>query len=88
LNISIFLPSYRATFHPSIGDGEIGIILSYDSELLLNHCRMFQVAYLVASMIMGAILQKIGRKNAIVIGYILIVSATVGFGLLTYVENE
>ena len=49
---------------------------------------MFQLAYLIFSPIIGGNLQKIGRKTAIVLGYAIIVLATVGFGLLVYIEND
>jgi MFS family permease len=46
---------------------------------------MFQVAYLMVAPIVGANLQKIGRKNSILIGYTLTALATVGFGLIAYI---
>ena len=49
---------------------------------------MFQLAYLIAAPIVGAALAKVGRKNSILIGYSLIVLATIGFGLLKHVDNE
>jgi len=77
LNISTFLPAFRKDHHPSINDGMVGIILS-----------MFQLAYLIAAPFVGAFLGKIGRKTTIVIGYILIILATIGFGLLAYVPDN
>ena len=49
---------------------------------------MFQLAYLIFAPIIGANLQKIGRKTAIIAGYGMIVGATVGFGLLVYINEE
>lgn len=49
---------------------------------------MFQLAYLIFAPIIGGNLQKIGRKTAIVSGYVLITIATFGFGLLVYVDDE
>jgi MFS family permease len=49
---------------------------------------MFQLAYLIAAPIIGSNLPKIGRKNSIMIGYVIVTTATAGFGLLSYVENE
>jgi len=49
---------------------------------------MFQLAYLIAAPFVGAFLGKIGRKTTIVIGYILIILATIGFGLLAYVPDN
>lgn len=49
---------------------------------------MFQVAYLVTSTLIGPNLRTIGRKNAMMGGYIAILLATIGFGLLTYINKE
>lgn len=49
---------------------------------------MFQLAYLIAAPFVGASLGKIGRKTTIIIGYLLIIVATVGFGLLAYFPDN
>jgi MFS family permease len=49
---------------------------------------MFQLAYLLAAPFVGMKLGKIGRKNCIVLGYLLIIIATVGFGLLSYFPDN
>jgi MFS family permease len=49
---------------------------------------MFQFAYLIFAPIIGGNLQRIGRKSAMLSGYILITLAALGFGLLVFVENE
>lgn len=48
---------------------------------------MFQVAYLMVAPLVGSNLQRIGRKNSILIGYTLCMLATVGFGLISYVPQ-
>jgi MFS family permease len=46
---------------------------------------MFQVAYLMCAPFVGQNLQRFGRKNMIIMGYILCIMATVGFGLCSHV---
>lgn len=46
---------------------------------------MFQVAYLLCSPIVGQNLQRIGRKNSILLGYTLCITATVSFGALAHI---
>lgn len=48
---------------------------------------MFQVAYLMVAPLVGSNMQRIGRKNSILIGYTLCMLATVGFGLISYVPQ-
>lgn len=49
---------------------------------------MFQLAYLLAAPIIGSNLSKIGRKNSIVFGYVLLVVSTACFGVLAYVHDR
>ena len=49
---------------------------------------MFQVAYLLCAPFVGQNLQKVGRKNMILIGYTLCIMATVGFGLAANVPYD
>jgi len=42
----------------------------------------------LAAPLVGAKLGKIGRKTCIIIGYLLIIMATVGFGLLSYIPDD
>jgi hypothetical protein len=48
---------------------------------------MFQVAYLMVAPLVGSNLQRIGRKNSILIGYTLCMLATLGFGLISYIPQ-
>jgi MFS family permease len=49
---------------------------------------MFQVAYLICAPIVGQSLQKVGRKNMILLGYTLCIAATIGFGLCSHVPDD
>ncbi len=68
LNIASFLPPYIKDRYPYFSSGLIGLILS-----------IYQLAILLISPLIGAKLAAIGRKNFMVIGYILIIASTVGF---------
>jgi MFS family permease len=48
---------------------------------------MFQLAYLICTPIIGRTLHKIGRKNGILFGYVIITIATAGFGLLSFFDE-
>jgi MFS family permease len=49
---------------------------------------MYQIAGMLISPVIGIKLDNIGRKNCILIGFLFIVSATLGFGFLANVDNE
>jgi MFS family permease len=48
---------------------------------------MFQVAYLICAPFVGSLLQKVGRKNMIVMGYCLCTTATVAFGACYHIPK-
>ncbi len=76
-NIATFYPPYRTMKHPTITDTMVGIVLA-----------MFEGGVLLTSPIVSMLLPKIGRKNFIIIGFISVVVASAGFGLLVYVDND
>ena len=45
---------------------------------------MFEIAYILSAPIIGLTLKKVGRKNYIVIGYLIIVLGTVGTSFLPF----
>jgi hypothetical protein len=49
---------------------------------------MYQLAFLIFAPIIGGNLLKIGRKTALIAGYSLTIAATMGFGLIVYVDEE
>ena len=49
---------------------------------------MFEVAYIMAAPFIGFTLKKVGRKNYIILGYLIVVLGTVGFAILALIENE
>ena len=77
MNIATFLPLYISQKHPSINSAKTGVILC-----------MFQLAALLTSNSIGALLHKIGRKPAIIIGGVVNIFTSIAFGLLAYVEDD
>jgi MFS family permease len=49
---------------------------------------MFEFGVLVTSPLVGLTLQKVGRKNYVLIGTLSTILASIGFGLLVYVSND
>ena len=43
---------------------------------------MFEIAYILSAPIIGSTMEKIGRKNYVVLGYLIIVAGTVGTAFL------
>jgi phage protein U len=48
---------------------------------------MFQLAQMIAAPIVGEKLHLIGGKNAIIGGFVLEITATLGFGFISYFKN-
>ena len=74
MNLAAFLPLYAEENYVWVDEGKIGLILA-----------MFQVAYLIMAPIVGQNLQRFGRKNMILAGYLLCILATIGFGLCSLI---
>jgi MFS family permease len=76
-NIATFYPPYKNEHHKSINDTMVGIVLA-----------MFELGVLVMSPVVSVLIQKVGRKNFILLGNILTIAACAGFGLLVYIESD
>jgi MFS family permease len=49
---------------------------------------MFQIAYMVTAPTVGKTLPKVGRKNMIILGYIITIASTVSFGICYHIPKE
>jgi MFS family permease len=76
-NIATFYPPYKKKNHPTISDTMVGLVLS-----------MFEFGILTCSPLVTMTLQKVGRKNYILIGNLFTILPSIGFGLLVYVESD
>lgn len=88
LNISTFLPFHLAeTCH---GEGVNRKCMSeiINSMTLSVILAMYNVARLLLSTTVGATMNKVGRKNYILIGFGFMILSTLGFGLLDFLPNR
>jgi MFS family permease len=76
-NIATFYPPYTARIHPTVTETMVGVVLA-----------MFEGGILITSPLVGLLLQKVGRKNFIIIGNICMIASSVGFGLTVYIDND
>ena len=63
--------------HNTITDTMVGVVLA-----------CFEGAMLISSPIVSVLLERVGRKRFIVIGNVMTLLASVGFGLLVYIEDD
>jgi MFS family permease len=70
-NIVQYLPQYALQTYPDLGSTNTGIILC-----------VLQLAALITSPIVGYYMDKIGKKNAILIGLVMTIIVAIGFSLL------
>jgi MFS family permease len=73
MNIATLLPIEAGNlfFGDPISSGMIALIIA-----------MFEIAYILSAPIIGLTLKKVGRKNYIVVGYLIIVVGTAGTAFL------
>ena len=85
LNISTFLPIHLQE-HCDIFDGR-SICLSdeLDSGDFAVILAMYNTARLLLSTYIGSNMNRVGRKNYIMIGFVLMIVSTSGFGLLAFI---
>jgi len=76
MNISTLLPIYCRDHQPEVDEPLQGLITSF-----------FEIAYILSSPLIGWSLKKVGRKNYIILGYIIVIIGTIGFGLLRHITN-
>ena len=49
---------------------------------------MYNTARLLLSTTIGKSMNKVGRKNFIIIGFVLMIISTIGFGALDYIPTS
>ena len=77
-NVMAFLPLYVSE---TFGNDQI-------STTMVSVCMsMFEVAGIICSPISPFIMAKIGKKRALIVGFLLILVSTTGLGLLDLVES-
>lgn len=76
LNVTALLPTFCKNRFPKISSVWVGVVLS-----------SYSLAYVIAAPLVGLLLPRIGRKNAVIIGVVSTVAAAVLFGLAGYCNN-
>ncbi len=76
-NMATFYPPYREEHHPSISDAEVGAVIG-----------MMYGGIFLASITASPLLQKLGRKNVLLGGNLLMLLGTAGYGFLAYIEDD
>jgi len=77
MNLTAFFPTYAMKYYYWVDAGRIGIILA-----------MFQVAYLLFAPVVGMNLDRVGRKNMIMMGTTICILATLSFGLSSHLPKN
>ena len=77
LSVETIIPLYIENKHPTISTAQVAFLIS-----------CVEVAGFIVSLLIGNFLEKMGRKNAIVIGFIIIVLGTSSLALTDYIIND
>lgn len=77
LNIATFMPIELHEKHSDIGPDIFAVILA-----------VYNASRLVLSIPIGATMARVGRKNYIIIGFLFLIAATVGYALLDFVGKD
>ena len=76
-NLATFYPPYVKEHHPSISEGRVGFIIG-----------LMYAAIILASLSSSILLQKLGRKNVLLVGTVIMLVGTAGYGLLVLIEDD
>jgi len=76
MNVSAFLPSFVEATYPSLSALAVGCLMI-----------IFPVGAIATGPFIGSYLETLGRKNAVIIGVVLITLATLCFGFASYFRN-
>lgn len=88
LNISTFLPFHLKQTCYTVGLKQRCMDETINSMTLSVILAMYNVARLLLSTTVGATMNKVGRKNYILIGFAFMILSTIGFGLLDFLPNN
>jgi MFS family permease len=77
MNVTTIIPNYVASRHKSLRDLEVAYIMT-----------SFEVAALLFSPLVGLMLERLGRKTSIIIGFIVVIAASVGIACTAFIEHD
>ena len=84
LNISTFLPIHLQE-HCTETEPKVCLSHELDSGKFAIVLAMYNTARLLLSTTIGSTMNRVGRKNYIIVGFVLMILSTAGFGLLIFV---
>lgn len=73
MNVAALLPQYATKNYPELNHTMIGLLMTG-----------FPISFLITAPIAGSYLEKIGRKNALIISSLVLSASTLTFGLAAY----
>jgi MFS family permease len=76
MNVSSLLPAYVDENYKELNAFDVGVLMA-----------IFPVGFLIAAPLIGASLEKVGRKNILYIGVTMMTLATLTFGLASYFKT-
>lgn len=77
MNVTTIIPNFVTSKHNSLSDLEVAYIMT-----------SFEVAALLFSPVIGLMLERLGRKTSIIIGFVVVIAASVGIACTSYIEND
>lgn len=78
MNVVTIIPNYvKEKFGSNIRELEVSYILT-----------SFEIAALIFSPIVGMMLERLGRKNSIIIGFLVVITASVGIACTAFIQND
>lgn len=81
MNAAALLPHQAEEQFPEEGN-------TISKGLIAFIIAMFEIAYILGAPVIGVTLPKVGRKNYILIGYLIIVVGTVGFAFISLIPSS
>ena len=76
LNVAALLPTFVETHYPEVTSLSVGLLMA-----------CYPMAFLVTAPFIGSYMDKIGRKNCVIGGMLIISLATLTFGLASLANN-
>jgi|LauGreDrversion4_2_1035121.scaffolds.fasta_scaffold875007_1 MFS family permease len=77
MNVTTIVPNYIVFKHKSLREIEVAYIIT-----------SFEVAALIFSPFVGAMLESLGRKKSILLGFIVVIAASIGIACTYFLEND
>ena len=74
MNVTTIVPNFVEHYHESLGEIDVAFIVT-----------SFEVAALIFSPVVGLMLETLGRKNSIMIGFFVTICSTIGLACTEFI---